>query len=101
VVLCGDLNDTPDAQALSPLFGKGKAALRMVNVLAKHIPDAERWTATHKPTGEPRRFEQIDYLLVPSAHAERVERAWIGRRRCGVSGKDGSDHDPVFCALKV
>jgi endonuclease/exonuclease/phosphatase family metal-dependent hydrolase len=99
-VVCGDLNDTPTSPALASLLGPGPGSLELVNLVGRDVPEEDRWTTSHKDTGDDRRFEQIDYLLVPPWAAERASRTRIDRRRTGVTVPDGSDHDPVYCELE-
>ena len=99
-VVCGDLNDTPDAPTLASLMGPGPGGLALVNPVARDVPVEERWTTSHKEAGQARRFEQIDYVLVPVWAAGKVLRTRIDRRRTGVTVADGSDHDPVYCEIE-
>ena len=101
-VLCGDLNDVPDSEALTPLLGRHGRQAGLVNVLAqRQSNELERWTTTHKQTGEERQFDQYDYLLVPEFMSDAVTKAWVQRRSTGHCEPDGSDHDPVFCELAL
>lgn len=99
-VLCGDLNDTPESPALAPLLGRGRRSLKLVNLVARDVAAGERWTASHKEPGEARRFEQIDYILVPRSGQGRVSGTRVDRRTTGVTVADGSDHDPVYCQVE-
>jgi endonuclease/exonuclease/phosphatase family metal-dependent hydrolase len=98
--VCGDFNDTPESPALAPLLGAGRGGLKLVNLVARDVAEDERWTASHKETGEPRRFEQIDYVLVPRWGERRVSGTRVDRRKTGVTVPDGSDHDPVYCEVE-
>ena len=101
-VLCGDLNDVPDSEALTPLLGRHGRQAGLVNVLAERQGnELERWTVTHKETGEERQFDQYDYLLVPEFMSDAVTKAWVQRRSTGHCEPDGSDRDPVFCELAL
>jgi endonuclease/exonuclease/phosphatase family metal-dependent hydrolase len=99
-VVCGDLNDTPESPALDPLLGTGQGALTLVNVVARDVPEAERWTASHKEAGQERRFEQIDYILVPRWAEGNIAGTRVDRRRTGITVADGSDHDPVYAQIE-
>ena len=101
-VLCGDFNDVPESPALEPLLGENGGRLGLVNVLVEHQSDPlARWTITHKETGQDRRYDQYDYLLVPPFVAKRVEKAWVERRGTRPAEPDGSDHDLVMCEMAV
>lgn len=98
--VCGDLNDTPESPALEPLLGRGHGNLQLVNLVTRDVPEDGRWTASHKEPGEDRRFEQIDYILVPRWAEEKVSGTRVDRRKTGVTVADGSDHDPVYCEIE-
>ena len=74
-VLLGDLNDTPDSEALAPLFAKFTDATRT-------IPAAERWSFEWSG-----KKQQIDYVLYDGAL--RVQQARFVHEEAGAS-----DHAP-------
>jgi len=77
VVVCGDLNDTPDSTPLAPLL----SVPDLFDVLALQFPNpADRWTYHYKKN------EQIDYLLVSKPLRDAFKQAGVERR--GVFGVD-------------
>ena len=71
VVVCGDLNDTPDSAPLAPLL----TVPNLFDVLALQFPNAaDRWTYHYKKN------EQIDYLLVSKPLRDVFVRADVVRR---------------------
>ncbi len=98
--VCGDMNDTPESPALKPLLESADGGLRLVNLVTRDVPAEQRWTASHKEKGEERKFEQIDYVLVPRWAEDKVTKTWIDRRKTGPSVPDGSDHDPIYCEVE-
>lgn len=74
VVVCGDLNDTPDSAPLAPLLEMPgmKDVLDIVG-----WPAADRWTYYY---ARERRATQIDYLLLSRALWEKVRKAGIDQR---------------------
>lgn len=78
-VLLGDLNDTPDAETLAPLFAAMKDA-------SQGIPSADRWS--YEWSGKK---QQIDYVLYDSGDKElRVRSA-----RFLHDAQSASDHAPL------
>ncbi len=77
VVVCGDLNDTPDSASLAPLLG----VPNLFDVLALQFPNAaDRWSYHYKKN------EQIDYLLVSKPLRDAFVQA--GLERQGMFGVD-------------
>ena len=71
MILCGDLNASPDSAPLAPLMG----VRDLYDVLAEVFPNpADRWTYHY------RRNEQIDYLLVSRPLQRALQDADIDRR---------------------
>jgi endonuclease/exonuclease/phosphatase family metal-dependent hydrolase len=71
VVVCGDLNDTPDSAPLAPLLG----VPNLFDVLALQFPNAaDRWSYHYKKN------EQIDYLLVSKPLRDAFVTAGVERR---------------------
>jgi endonuclease/exonuclease/phosphatase family metal-dependent hydrolase len=104
-LLCGDMNDTPDAPALAAFTAAGMVdALRTpaeVGTLKTKVelPASPAWTSTFKPAGRPRTFDLIDQIWLGPALAPRLGGAWIGRRR--KLTRDGTDHDPAWISLDL
>ena len=76
VVVCGDLNDTPDSPPLSALLGVPH--LHDVLALQFGADKAKRWTYHYQA------FEQIDYLLVSEPLKAAFKEAGVIRR--GIAG---------------
>jgi predicted extracellular nuclease len=72
VIVAGDLNDTPDSEALRPLLSTPD--LRDVFDIGD-VPQADRWTYHFRG-----RNQQIDYILVSSALAEHLRDVTVERR---------------------
>ena len=71
VVVCGDLNDTPESDPLEPLFSNTS----LTDVLALEFSDkADRWTYHYKKN------EQIDFILISDALKKRFKGAGVERR---------------------
>jgi endonuclease/exonuclease/phosphatase family metal-dependent hydrolase len=74
VVVCGDLNDTPDSDPLSPLLGMAK----MKDVLdIVEWPAEDRWTYYY---AKEKKATQIDYVLLSKALWQKVEKGGIDQR---------------------
>ena len=72
VVVCGDLNDTPDSAPLAPLLG----VPNLFDVLVLEFPNAaDRWTYHYKKN------EQIDFLLVSKPLRDAFTEGWGGAAR--------------------
>ena len=72
VIVCGDLNDTPESNALAPLV-RGVPGLH--DVLELWLPNAaDRWTYHF------RKNEQIDYMLVSEPLRQALRGAGVERR---------------------
>lgn len=107
-VVVGDMNDTPESDALEPLAGA--AALGLVNGLvdpqetrpakADVPPPANKaWTHRFKESGQPASYELFDHIWLSRALSDNLSEAWI-ERRTKHSG-DGSDHDPAWVVLDL
>jgi endonuclease/exonuclease/phosphatase family metal-dependent hydrolase len=107
-IILGDMNDTPDSEALKA-FTKD-AFMGMVNGLkdAKETqppkpdnppPASEAWTHRYKPSGKPAQYELYDQIWLSPALAGKLTEAKIGRRK-NLTG-DGSDHDPAWVVLEI
>jgi endonuclease/exonuclease/phosphatase family metal-dependent hydrolase len=106
-IILGDMNDTPDSEALAPLVD---SELGLVNGLdnpqetrpAKADtppPASPAWTHRFKEPNQPARYELFDQIWLSPALATKLTAAWIDRRKRH-SG-DGSDHDPAWVYLRV
>lgn len=73
VIVAGDLNDTPDSDALSPLLSVPK--LHDVLELEFGGDMSKRWTYSYKND-----FNQIDYLLVSEPLKKAFVKAGVERR---------------------
>jgi hypothetical protein len=78
---------------------EGAGGLGLVNLVDRDVPAEERWTTSHKEPGEARQCEQIDLVLVPGWAKDKVSRMRIDRRTTGKAQPDGSDRDPIYCAV--
>lgn len=107
-IILGDMNDTPDSEALEAFAGN--TGLEMVNGLkdAKETqppkpdnppPATEVWTHRFKPSGKPAQYELYDQIWLSQSLADKLTDARIGRRK-NLTG-DGSDHDPAWVALEM
>lgn len=72
VVICGDLNDTPDSSALAPLLSV--SGLHDVFDLGQ-VKQEERFTYVFG-----KEHNQIDYILVSTALKARFQGVWVERR---------------------
>lgn len=109
-VVMGDLNNHSDAAELQSLVNHP----RLENVIATRLPLEEQWTHYYKKL---KAAEQLDYVLLSTALADRnpaafpiIERRGLGSdidfyhgpRFSQASGKEGaSDHCSVFIDLKI
>ena len=86
VAVLGDLNDTPNSDALSPLMNMAE----LMDVLASpHGPPADRrWTYRFGDE-----FNQIDYILVSRPLAAALKGAAVERRGMPPETLDGSSAD--------
>jgi len=109
-IVLGDMNDSPDSEALAPLTSA--AELGLVNALAAPIEDlpakdekpgeepaSTAWTVRHKEPGQPPRHLPYDHIWLSPSLAGKQTGAFVGRRQRH-SG-DGSDHDPVWIELTL
>lgn len=106
-VIVGDMNDTPDSEALASLAG---GPLGVVDGLADPEetrpakaddppPAGKAWTHRFKESGLPARYELFDQIWLSPSLASKQTGAFI-ERRTRHSG-DGSDHDPAWVALSL
>ncbi len=101
IVMIGDMNDTPDSDAMQALRGPA-AAPTLVDTLAT-VPQAERWSFNFKGTGQ-----QIDHILVTPGMASLVERAGIRHYNADMPASEGygsgpiraTDHDTPYVWLR-
>lgn len=104
-LLCGDLNDVPDAAPLAALADAG-----LVDGLANAVPDRPApkdtppapdrpWSERFKPSGQPANYELLDQIWLSPKLAGSLTGAGTGRRTR--LGGDGTDHDPVWVDLAV
>jgi endonuclease/exonuclease/phosphatase family metal-dependent hydrolase len=107
-LIVGDMNDTPDSEALQPLAQS--AALELVDALmdpqetrpAKAdtpAPPTKAWTHRFKETGQPASYELFDQIWLSPALQDNLSESWIDRRT--KHSGDGSDHDPAWVVLDV
>ncbi len=73
VVVAGDLNDTPDSSALSPLLNMNNLYDVLKLQFGNTLPD--RWTYHYQ-----NKFQQIDYVLVSKPLKDVFQQAGIERR---------------------
>jgi hypothetical protein len=103
----GDMNDTPDSEALQPL---AKAPLGLVDALedpqetrpAKDDtppPTTKAWTHRFKESGQPASYELFDQFWLSQALQDNLSESWIDRRT--KHSGDGSDHDPAWVVLDL
>lgn len=102
-LVCGDMNDTPDAHPLAPFPELGlHNALEnptQIGAITTIDPPADHsWTSTHKESGKPRTFDLIDQIWLSPGLTSRLEGSFIGRR---TKLHDGSDHDPAWVHLRL
>ena len=85
-VLCGDLNDTFDSEAVRTLVGSGPTALQ---AFFSDVPEAQRITFNREPYRS-----MIDFILGSPGFARRYEP---GSHRVypGTQEDSGSDHNPI------
>ncbi len=106
-VIVGDMNDTPDSEALAPL---AQGPLGVVDGLADPEetrpakadvppPGSSAWTHRFKDSGEPARYELFDQIWLSPSLAGKQTGAFIERRT--LHSGDGSDHDPAWVALSL
>lgn len=109
-IITGDMNDTPDAAPLQPMFMIDGSKLfdAMANPRETRPPKSERdgydpqnsvWTHRFKKSGEPPKHELYDQIWLSPALAQAFQGAFIDRRK--KHGGDGSDHDPAWIELKI
>lgn len=77
VIVAGDLNDTPDSEALQPLAGYD--GLVDVFDVVDHPAD-DRWTYYYHPNAAAKRRTQIDYIYVSPALVPLVRKVEVFRR---------------------
>lgn len=80
----GDLNDTPDADTLKPLFSK---SLGLVDAF-ENLPAQNRWTHYWKSKGT---VSQLDHALLSPALGDALKNIWIERRGIGFRGHSAKD----------
>ncbi|HEX6207171.1 MAG TPA: endonuclease/exonuclease/phosphatase family protein [Actinomycetota bacterium] len=106
-VILGDMNDTPDSEALTPL---AQGSLGLVDGLADPEetraskpddppPATKAWTHRFKEGGQPARYELLDQIWLSPSLAPKQTGAFIERRT--LHGGDGSDHDPAWVVLSI
>jgi endonuclease/exonuclease/phosphatase family metal-dependent hydrolase len=106
-VVLGDMNDTPDSQALKPLADSN---LHLANGLTnptetrppKHDdppPHSSAWTHRFKEAHKPASYELLDQIWLSPALAAKEDGSWIDRRTKNAG--DGSDHDPAWVSLGI
>ena len=106
-MVVGDMNDTPDSDALQPL---ALSPLGVVDGLVD--PDETRpakadvpppagkaWTHRFKESGRPARYELFDQIWLSPSLAAKQTGAFIERRSRHAG--DGSDHDPAWVVLSL
>ena len=107
-LILGDMNDPPNSADLAPLVND--QGLRLVDGLANvqeirppgassQLPPQVRWTHRYKPSGQPAEYELYDQIWLSPSLANRLNGAWIHRRR-NLTGY-GSDHDPAWVQLDL
>jgi endonuclease/exonuclease/phosphatase family metal-dependent hydrolase len=107
-LVCGDFNDSPDADCLRPLVADPD--LRLVDGLADAVPDKPApkdtpaapdrpWSDRFKEPHKPADYQLIDQIWLSAATAARLTGAGIGRRTH--LGGDATDHDPVWVDLDL
>jgi endonuclease/exonuclease/phosphatase family metal-dependent hydrolase len=107
-LIVGDMNDTPDSEALQPLAQS--AALELVDALTDPQetrpakadtppPPTKAWTHRFKEAGEPASYELFDQIWLSPALQDNLREAWIDRRT--KHSGDGSDHDPAWVVLDL
>ena len=106
-VIVGDMNDTPDSEALAPL---AQGPLGVVDGLADPDetrpakldvppPGSRAWTHRFKESGRPARYELFDQIWLSPSLAGKQTGAFIERRT--LHSGDGSDHDPAWVVLSL
>jgi len=109
-IITGDMNDPPASEFLEPLT---QSNLGIVDGLSNPTqtrankpetdpadePTTTAWTHRFKASGEPPRHELLDHIWLSPSLADRLEGAFIDRRK--LHGGDGSDHDPAWVELDL
>ncbi|HEX6263472.1 MAG TPA: endonuclease/exonuclease/phosphatase family protein [Actinomycetota bacterium] len=106
-VIVGDMNDTPDSEALA---GLAQGSLGLVDGLADPEetrparpddppPATKAWTHRFKQGGQPARYELFDQIWLSPSLGPKQTGAFIERRT--LHGGDGSDHDPAWVVLSI
>jgi endonuclease/exonuclease/phosphatase family metal-dependent hydrolase len=106
-LIVGDMNDTPDSEALQPLV---QASLGLVDALADPqetrpakddtpAPPTKAWTHRFKESGQPANYELFDQIWLGPALQDNLSESWIDRRT--KHSGDGSDHDPAWVILDL
>lgn len=106
-VVCGDMNDTPDADPLAALARSPQ--LQLANAFADATetrpylldtppPATASWTTRFRAAGITE-FDLFDQMWLSPALAERSSGAFIDRRT--TKGGDGSDHDAAWVVLDI
>lgn len=107
-LLLGDMNDTPESDALAPAVQDQELGLvnglshpRETHAAPHNTPSAPgpAWTHRFKAAGKPARYELYDQIWLSQALAEHFTAAAIDRRTT-LTG-DGSDHDPAWIELAL
>lgn len=80
----GDLNDTPGADTLKPLYSK---SLGLVNAF-ENLPEEDRWTHYWKAKNS---VSQLDHLLLSPALAGSLKEIWLERRGIGFRADSKTD----------
>ena len=103
-IVLGDMNDSPDSEALGPFDGSLKDAVgKPVEQggkpsYGKKPPPDTAWSHRFVAGGKAA-YELFDQIWVTSALAGNVKGSWVLRRK-QLAG-DGSDHDPVWIELEL
>ena len=87
-LILGDMNDTPDSEALQPL---AQAALGLVDALANPqetrpakadtpAPPSNAWTHRFKESGRPANYDLFDQIWLSPTLEDNLRESWIDRR---------------------
>jgi endonuclease/exonuclease/phosphatase family metal-dependent hydrolase len=106
-LIVGDMNDTPDSDALQPL---AQSDLVLVDALADPqetrpakadvpAPLSKAWTHRFRESGQPSSYELFDQIWLSPALNDNLSESWIDRRT--KHSGDGSDHDPAWVVLDL
>jgi hypothetical protein len=107
-VVCGDVNDPPDSDALGQLGDAARLGLHGALTTPTETRPAPNenppapnaaWTERFKASGKPASHTLMDQVSLSPALAPKQTGAFIDRRT-RLSG-DGSDHDPSRAGLSL